>query len=214
MWAMIEKLRILLWSMAGRARIVAVTPFSLDLDGFRPRPRRVRGSIGARGAGNPCGNAYREYVARGVTIVVAALAALVLACSASAAGVLLKPAHLYALDHSKITGMATLTPVGLGTSAHLVVNGLGPHSPARALLHEGTCTHHGPSTATVGFGRADGTGVLRTTTAQILSRSLPLAVQEIADGKHVIAVSVGARVVACGRVPRERVPRSAHRRKR
>jgi len=147
-----------------------------------------------------------------VTIGVAALAALVLVCAASAAGVLLKPAHLYALDHSKITGLATLAPAGLGTSARLVVNGLGPHSPARALLHEGTCTHHGPSTAIVGAGRADGTGVLRTTRAQILSHALPLAVGSIADGKHVIAVSVGTRVVACGRVPRERVPRSARRR--
>ncbi len=103
---------------------------------------------------------------------------------------------------SNVSGNALLTAEGAGTRVTLDVVGLAPGTSATATLHGGTCATPGASAATLPALTANESGTA-TATGLILFRGTEnVALTEIADGDHNIAVAGPSGIVACGQIPR------------
>lgn len=134
-------------------------------------------------------------------VVVTALAAGLLAGMASAAAGPTTTARLHSVGGSRVTGVAALEAHAAGTTVFVILRNAEPGARIRALLHARTCAHSGASSALGATGNANGAGTVRAT-GHVLFPSQPVSMRTIADGGHLIAVVAGARVVACGLVPR------------
>ena len=102
---------------------------------------------------------------------------------------------------SNVSGTATLTAEGQGTRVNLEVTGLAAGTDARTTLHAGTCATPGASAAALPALTAGANGQA-TASGMILFRGTEnVALADIADGAHIIAVAGPDGTVACGQVP-------------
>jgi hypothetical protein len=111
---------------------------------------------------------------------------------------------------SGISGTATLIAAGDfahapnlddATRVSLTVVGLPPLATAQSSLHAGTCVAPSASAAALPSLTADGAG-RATATGMVLFRGEEnVAFSSITGGDHVINISSGGRVVACGAIP-------------
>jgi hypothetical protein len=97
-------------------------------------------------------------------------------------------------------GTATVKSVGLETAMELTLTGLPKGKFFRVVLNAGTCAHQSASVAPLGGASARANGTARY--SSLMRRNgAPIAFKTIADGKHVIAIVVGTKTVACGSIP-------------
>jgi hypothetical protein len=102
---------------------------------------------------------------------------------------------------SSVSGSAVLTATDGGTSVSLDISGLGAGTTAQTSLHAGTCSAPGASAAALPTLTADTAG-RATGSGMVLFRGTEnVALPTVADGEHVILVSQGNQVVACGTIP-------------
>ena len=102
---------------------------------------------------------------------------------------------------SSVSGSAVLTATDGGTSISFDVTGLAAGASAQTSLHAGTCSTPGASAAALPVLEADSTG-RATASGMVLFRGTEdVALSTIADGEHVILVSQGNQMVACGNIP-------------
>ena len=136
------------------------------------------------------------------TAVVAALAVLaVLVAPATAAEWVAVDVH--PLARGKVSGTIYLAPAGTGTRATIHVLDLPPRATARLRIHLGRCLDGGAAVASLGSVRANARGTARAT-RPVLAGGAPISYDDVRRGQRVMVVSVGARAVACGIVPRAR----------
>ena len=101
---------------------------------------------------------------------------------------------------SNVRGTATPTAEGNGTRVRLDLAGLAAGSAGQATLHAGTCAAPSASSAVLATLTANARGAA-TASGQVLFRgTAPVAMTEIADGDHNIAVAGANGVVACGQI--------------
>lgn len=106
-----------------------------------------------------------------------------------------------ATNNSTVDGYAVLTMAGKGTDINLNFTGLAPNSAAIANLHAGTCDMPSASFSRLPGLNSDATGKA-TASGQILFHDTdPVALQDVADGQHVIAIYQGGQMVSCGWIP-------------
>jgi hypothetical protein len=112
---------------------------------------------------------------------------------------------------SGVGGTATVTAAGDAahaprledaTQVALSVSGLAPGAAAQASLHAGTCATPGASAAALPSLTADAAGRASASGFVLFRGAENVAFPTVADGAHVISVSSGDRVVACGAIPR------------
>ena len=102
---------------------------------------------------------------------------------------------------SGVEGSGVLTATGEGTDVSLEITGLAAGSTATATLHAGTCAAPGASFAKLADLTADASG-RATASGQVLFRGAdPVALQDIADGQHIIAISQSGKMVSCTWIP-------------
>ena len=102
---------------------------------------------------------------------------------------------------SGIEGSAVLTAAGEGTDVSLDITGLASGSTATAALHAGTCTAPSASFAELPDLTADASG-RATAGGKVLFRGAdPVALHDIADGEHIIAISQSGKMVSCAWIP-------------
>ena len=106
--------------------------------------------------------------------------------------------------------LATVPTEGVGFGTHgravhdangvsFTLRGLPAGADARAVLQAGTCTHPSASFASVGSGHVAANG-RAAWTSRIRFHGRPVAWSTVADGKHVLRILAGGRVVACGAI--------------
>jgi hypothetical protein len=108
---------------------------------------------------------------------------------------------LTAVGNSGVSGDATLIGAGEATQVTLNVTGLAANAEARATMHAGTCETPGASFAALPNLAADASGNASATGAVLFQGSEDVALQTMADGEHIISISSGDQVVACGVIP-------------
>jgi YVTN family beta-propeller protein len=119
--------------------------------------------------------------------------------------------RLYPVAPARVHGTALLTAVDGGTRVVLDVRGLPPGARAVSLLHGGTCSHFGASVTVVVALRAGTTGQARATGRLLFHGRENVRLSVLTDGDHVMVITRGAQVVACGTIPRMPSPAlSAH----
>jgi lipoprotein-anchoring transpeptidase ErfK/SrfK len=132
-------------------------------------------------------------------LAAAALAAIAVAAAAAAPplaeGVTFKP-----VAKSGVAGTGTVTQNGIGTGVVVRLSGLEPGSTARVLLRAGRYPRLSASFAKAVNVKADAQGRARGSSA-IRFRDEPVAFQLVADGRHVLTVVAGGRVVAVAEIP-------------
>ncbi len=101
---------------------------------------------------------------------------------------------------SNVRGVATLTAEGNGTRVRLDLAGLAAGSAARATLHAGTCAAPSASSAALATLTANAEGAATASGRVLFQGTMPVALTEIADGDHNIAVAGANGVVACGQI--------------
>ena len=154
------------------------------------------------------GSAPPPYLrALGVVLTVAAL----LAAAGPALAQQAVTAQLSAQGGSGVSGTATFTAAGDvahaprledATQVSLQVNGLPPGASAQSSLHAGTCATPGASAAMLPSLTADATGRATASGFVLFRGAENVAFTTVADGGHVVSVTSGGRVVACGAIPR------------
>jgi YVTN family beta-propeller protein len=93
----------------------------------------------------------------------------------------------------------------------LDVRGFPPGARAVSVLHGGTCSHFGASVTVVVALRAGTTGQARATGRLLFHGRENVRLSVLTDGDHVMVITRGAQVVACGTIPRMPSPAlSAH----
>jgi LysM repeat protein len=108
----------------------------------------------------------------------------------------------------------TATFVAAGDEAHapdmddatrvsLEVVGLPPNATAQSSLHAGTCAQPGASAAALPNLTADSSGNANASGMVLFRGSENVAFSTVADGSHIIRITSGDRVVACGAIPRQ-----------
>ena len=136
-----------------------------------------------------------------LSLVAATLA--VLAVAAAAAGApppLAEGVTFKAVGKSGVSGTGTVTQNGIGTGVVVRLAGLKPSTPARVLLTTGRYPKLGASFAKAVNVKADAAGRARGSSA-IRFRNEPVAFHIVADGRHVLTVVQGGRVVAVAEIP-------------
>ena len=131
--------------------------------------------------------------------VVAVVAALALAPVASAVNPYVH-VSLRQRGSSGVSGSAVVAAKSDGTRVTLTLYNLAPKAVVRAFLHAGTCAKPSASLATIVSTKATAAGGV-STAAQLVLGGKPVSYFDIADGDHLITISAGSRVVACGAVP-------------
>ena len=102
---------------------------------------------------------------------------------------------------SGVEGSGVLTAAGGGTDVSLDITGLAAGSTAIATLHGGTCAVPGASFTRLADLTADASGRAKSS-GQVLFRGTdPVALQDIADGEHIIAVTQSGKMVSCAWIP-------------
>lgn len=136
----------------------------------------------------------------GLAALLLALAALLLAARPASADDTTITMRLDSVSASGVSGTATLVSEGNATRITLDIAGLPPGATARATLHSGTCAAPSASAAPLPAPTADGAGHA-TAGGLVRFRDEDLALWDLVDGEHVIAISLeGAGVLACGAV--------------
>jgi hypothetical protein len=129
-----------------------------------------------------------------VAVVAAALTVVVAASAAPE-----RDFRLRSLGGSRVIGEGTFTSLGAETGLRVVIEHLKPGKKFRLMLNIGTCARR---TAGINIGegkaRQDGTSY---TSSLVRRNGAPIRFKTVTDGKHVIAVIVGTRAVACGPIP-------------
>jgi hypothetical protein len=124
-------------------------------------------------------------------------AALTVVAAASAAPE--RDFRLRSMGGSGVTGEGTLTSLGAETGLRVVLEHLKPGKKFRLMLNTGTCARR---RAGIGIGegkaRPDGTSYV---SSLVRNNGAPMRFKTVVDGKHVIAVLVGTKAVACGPIP-------------
>jgi hypothetical protein len=106
---------------------------------------------------------------------------------------------------ARVHGMVTLTAVGAGTRVVVDVRGLPPGARAQSVLHAGTCAnlaHLSASMTVVVALRASATGRARTSGRLLFHGRENVRLAVLTDGDHVMVITRGAQVLACGTIPR------------
>jgi hypothetical protein len=118
------------------------------------------------------------------------------AMSQETVGVQLDP-----VDGSGVSGTATLTGAGDGTSVALDLQGLAPNAAARGTMQAGTCAMPSASFAALPDLQADAIGKATATGSVLFRGTEDVSLATMADGEHIIAIQTG-QVVACGVIPK------------
>lgn len=101
---------------------------------------------------------------------------------------------------SGVSGTATLTAAGEGTTVELEVEGLAPGTAAQAAMQANTCAMPSASFAALPELQADATGRAMATGSVLFRGTENVALATMADGEHIITIQAG-QVVACGVIP-------------
>jgi len=109
--------------------------------------------------------------------------------------------QLDAVGDSGVSGTARLTVAGEATEVSLDISGLDPNAEAQASLHAGTCDAPSASFSALPNLTADANGNASATGSVLFQGSENVAFQTVADGEHIISISSGGQVVACGVIP-------------
>jgi hypothetical protein len=136
------------------------------------------------------------------TTLVAMLIAVGAAHSAHAASPVVVAFH--AAAGSQVHGFATLTAHSGGSMASFRLRGLPPAGVATAYLRAGTCsdqTHLSASSAFIANMRATLSGTV-SISKPVSYHGTPVRLAVVTDGGHVLVVSLGNRLAACGNIPR------------
>ena len=110
--------------------------------------------------------------------------------------------RLYPVAPARVHGTALLTAVDGGTRVVLDVRGLPPGARAVSVLHGGTCSHFGASVTVVVALRAGTTGQARAIGRLLFHGRENVRLSVLTDGDHVMVITRGAQVLACGTIPR------------
>ena len=108
---------------------------------------------------------------------------------------------LSAVADSGVSGDATLVTSGEGTEVTLNVAGLAANAEAQASMHAGTCEQPSASFAALPSLKADANGNATATGRVLFQGTEDVALLTMADGQHIISISSGGQVVACGAIP-------------
>ena len=108
---------------------------------------------------------------------------------------------LTAVGDSGVSGDATLIASGEATQVTLNVTGLAANAEAQASMHAGTCEAPSASFAELPSLTADASGNASATGSVLFQGSEDVALLTMADGEHIISISSGGQVVACGVIP-------------
>lgn len=101
---------------------------------------------------------------------------------------------------SGVSGVATLTAAGAGTSVELNLKGLAPGATAAARMQANTCARPSASFAVLPNLTADAAGQAAAAGAVLFRGTEEVALATMADGGHVITIQTD-RMVACGVIP-------------
>ena len=146
---------------------------------------------------------------RALGFVLAVAALLVAAAPALAQQVV--TAQLSPQGGSGVSGTATFTAAGDvahaprledATQVSLQVSGLPPGASAQSSLHAGTCATPSASAAMLPNLMADAMGRATASGFVLFRGAENVAFTIVADGSHVVSVTSGGRVLACGAIPR------------
>ena len=101
---------------------------------------------------------------------------------------------------STVSGEGTVKSLGAETGLTVVLRGLTPGKKFRMILSTGICARRTAPFTGLGEGKArkDGTSY---TSSLVRRNGAPLPFKTVTDGKHVIAVHVGTKTVACASIP-------------
>jgi hypothetical protein len=135
-----------------------------------------------------------------IGIALAALALLSLGSAALAQAAV--DVQLDPVGDSGVSGTARLVAAGEATEVTLDVTGLDPDAQAVVTMHAGTCDLPGASFATLPDLTAGADGRATATGTVLFRGSEDVTLTAMADGEHIISISVGDQVVACGVIPR------------
>ena len=130
----------------------------------------------------------------------AALAAGLAAAAVAFAAPPQRDFRLQPVGGSRVHGTATVRSLGAETGMELVLTGLPKGKKFRVLLNAGSCARRSASFTLLGIAAAGPKGVAHYSSL-VRSNGAPMSFKSIADGKHVIAVVVGKKTVACGSIP-------------
>jgi hypothetical protein len=119
----------------------------------------------------------------GATAAVAAIFASAALALAPYESVELKP-----LNGSHVAGRIVYHGPAGGTRVQAQLRGVPGGGAVHVLLHAGTCRTHGLSSAVVVRGR-------------LLFHGSPVAIDTVADGRHVFTVVLNGRELACAPIP-------------
>ena len=133
------------------------------------------------------------------TATLAVVAALVLAPLAAAVNPYVH-VSLRQRGGSGVTGSAVVAAKSDGTRVTLTLYGLAPKSAVRALLNAGTCAKPSASFTLIVSAKATAAGGV-SSAAQLALGGKQVSFFDVADGEHVIRITAGSQVVACGAVP-------------
>ena len=129
------------------------------------------------------------------TVIAAALIAVVVATAASGRQFRLQP-----VGASNVRGTGTVRSLGAETGLSLALRGFPGAKKFHIVMNAGTCSHRSTSVDALGDGKSRPDGTARTASL-IRHRGMPLAFKKVADGRHVIAIILGTKTVACGAIP-------------
>ncbi len=104
--------------------------------------------------------------------------------------------------HSHVQGHAHLSASGRGTRVGLDVRGLRTGAVAYAYLRAGRCSDLAHLSASTAFlARLKGTGRRIRASTMLTYHGDSVALSVLTDGEHVIVLTIGSRLAACGTVP-------------
>ena len=106
---------------------------------------------------------------------------------------------------SAVHGVAIFRAVGGGTKVVIRVSGLRAGARASAFLRSGTCARRGVRFAVLPVLRANSRGHARATGSTLSRKGGKLPFTRVTARAYVVSVQRGAKVLACGRLPRPAV---------
>jgi LPXTG-motif cell wall-anchored protein len=159
------------------------------------------GNMGLRLASNKQGALAGDAWARLARLGVFLLALALLSMGGPALAQETVDVQLDPVDDSGVSGTARLTSAGEGTEVTLELSGLEPDAEAQASMHAGTCDMPSASFAALPNLRADAEGRATASGRVLFQGAEDVALATMADGEHIISVSSGGQVVACGAIP-------------
>ncbi|HSJ52138.1 MAG TPA: hypothetical protein VLC52_00205 [Anaerolineae bacterium] len=159
------------------------------------------GNIGMRFNSNKQGAPTFRGWARLARIGIALVALALLSLGSVALAQEVVDVQLDPVGDSGVSGTARLVAAGEATEVTLDVTGLDPDAQAVVTMHAGTCDLPGASFATLPDLTADASGAATATGTVLFRGSEDVALATMADGEHVISISAGDQVVACGVIP-------------